>query len=246
MSAVGMNHWNWHEHLMSPSFTPLKAQKSGNRERIIEAAIELMNRKGSNIGTAQIAEHTSISPGNIYYHFDNFSEIALEVVQRLRDELMENLALPSFGPVSAAQLVDYYVGGAAVLWRYRFVVSASRELASRSAELENLFQTFTDEGIESVRKILENLFANYPGKLPVDDALCSRLAENMWVLWSAWPRHVETRRTQDGPTPKGIATGLQQIALTVTPYIDADFYRQVEDGLVDYVTSLEDRFLKAE
>jgi hypothetical protein len=49
MSAVDMNHWNWHEHLMSPSFTPLKAQKSGNRERIIEAAIELMNRKGSNI-----------------------------------------------------------------------------------------------------------------------------------------------------------------------------------------------------
>ena len=97
MSAVDMNHWNWHEHLMSPSFTPLKAQKSGNRERIIEAAIELMNRKGSNIGTAQIAEHTSISPGNIYYHFDNFSEIALEVVQRLRDELMENLALPSLG-----------------------------------------------------------------------------------------------------------------------------------------------------
>ena len=187
---------------MSPAPTPLKAQKSGNRERIIEAAIELMNHKGSNIGTAQIAEHTGISPGNIYYHFDNFSEIALEVVQRLRDELMENLALPTFGPVSAAQLVDYYVGGAAVLWRYRFVVSASRELASRSVELENLFQRFTDEGIESVRKILENLFANYPGKLPVDDALCSRLAENMWVLWSAGRAMSKPDALKTGRHPK--------------------------------------------
>ena len=231
---------------MSPAPRFLKAQKSGNRERIIEAAIELMNHKGSNIGTAQIAEHTGISPGNIYYHFDNFSEIASEVVQRLRHELMETLELPTFGPVSAAQLVAYYVGGAAVLWRYRFVVSASRELASRSVELENLFQQFTEEGIEAVRKVLENLFANYSGRLQVDDALCSRLAENMWVLWSAWPRHVETRRTVDGPTPKGIATGLQQIALTVEPYIDSAFYRQVEDGLVAYVTSLEDRFLKVE
>ena len=32
----------------------------------------------------------------------------------------------------------------------------------------------------------------------------------------------------------------------MTPYIDADFYRQVEDGLMDYVPSLEYRFLKAE
>ena len=164
---------------MRPAPTPLKAQKSGNRERIIEAAIELMNHKGSNIGTAQIAEYTGISPGNIYYHFDNFSEIALEVVQRLRDELMANLALPTFGPVSAAQLVDYYVGGAAVLWRYRFVVSASRELASRSVELENLFQRFTDEGIESVRKFWKT--CSYPGNYRLI-RLCSRLAENMWVL----------------------------------------------------------------
>jgi hypothetical protein len=31
----------------------------------------------------------------------------------------------------------------------------------------------------------------------------------------------------------------------MTLYIDADFYRQVDDGHVDYVTSLEYRFLKA-
>jgi|OM-RGC.v1.039649884 hypothetical protein len=30
------------------------------------------------------------------------------------------------------------------------------------------------------------------------------------------------------------------------PYIEADFYRQEDDGLVDYVTSLEYRFLKPE
>ena len=228
---------------MSQTVSLPKSQRGGNRERIIEAAIELMNRQGANIGTAQIAEHTGISPGNIYYHFNNFSEIALEVVQRLRDELMQHLGLPAFGPVSAAQLVTYYAGGAAILWRYRSVVSANRELASRSPELETLFQSFTDEGIEAIRRILENLFTNYPGKLPVDDALCLRLAENMWVLWSAWPRHVETRRLSDKLTPSIIATGLQQVALTVSPYIAADFYQQADDGLVAYVAGLENRFV---
>ena len=231
---------------MSQAFTPTKPQRSGNRERIILAAIELMNRQGSNIGTTQIAEHTGISPGSIYYHFSNFSEIALEVVQRLRDELMQHLALPAFGPVSAAQLTDYYAGGAAILWRYRFVLSASRELSSLSPELETVFQILTDEGTEAIRKILANLFANYPGKLPVDDELCVRLAENMWVLWSAWPRHVETKRLEGKLTPSIIATGLQQVALTVSPYIAADFYQQAEEGLVAYVAGLENRFVNTE
>lgn len=229
---------------MSVVTTPPNSQRGGNRERIIEAAIELMNRQGSNIGTAQIAEHTGISPGNIYYHFNNFSEIALEVVQRLREELMQHLALPTFGAVSAAQLVDYYAGGAAILWRYRFVVSASRELANRSPELDTLFQSLTDEGIEAVRRILDNLFANYPGKLPVDDMLCHRLAENMWVLWSAWPRHTQTKDRGNKLTPRIMATGMQQVALTVTPYVDADFYKQAEDGLLAYITTLESRFKK--
>ena len=32
----------------------------------------------------------------------------------------------------------------------------------------------------------------------------------------------------------------------MAPYIDADYYRQVDDGFVDYVASLEHRFFKAE
>ena len=39
----------------------------GNKQRIIDAAVELMNKNGSTVGTTQLTEHLSISPGNLYY-----------------------------------------------------------------------------------------------------------------------------------------------------------------------------------
>ena len=38
----------------------------GNRERIIESTIELMNKSGSSVGTTQLINHLGISPGNLY------------------------------------------------------------------------------------------------------------------------------------------------------------------------------------
>ncbi len=200
----------------------------------------MMNIQGSNIGTKQIAVRTGISPGNIYYYFNNFSEIALEVVSRLRSELFEILALPAHGPVNPTQVVGYYSGGAEVLWRYRFVISSGRELTHRSPELESSFREFTNEGIEAVRRILENLFEYNPGTNKVDQSLCRSLAENMWVLWSAWPRHVETKNATDQTNPQEIAKGLQQVALILVPYVDVHFYRQVDEGLLYYVSNLKE------
>ncbi|MGE3849329.1 MAG: TetR/AcrR family transcriptional regulator, partial [Gammaproteobacteria bacterium] len=50
-------------------------RKAGNRERIVAAAIELMNERGSLIGTTQVAAHLGISHGNLYYHFGNMQAI---------------------------------------------------------------------------------------------------------------------------------------------------------------------------
>ncbi|MEG9861877.1 MAG: TetR/AcrR family transcriptional regulator [Parvularculales bacterium] len=224
---------------MSQAITKPRGQRSGNRERIIEAAIELINLHGANIGTAQIAEHTGISPGNIYYYFNNFSEIALEIVNQLRSELLDILALPAFGPVMPAQAVNYYCNGGAILWRYRFVISAGHELAHRSPELENSFRELTNEGIEAIRRLLDNLFEHNPGPVRVDRESCDYLAESMWVLWSAWPRHAEIRSSPDQTSPQEIARGLQKGAFMLAPYIDESFYRQVDEGLAKYISNLD-------
>ncbi len=219
----------------------MKEKRPGNRERIIETATRLMNEQGGGIGTTQIADHLAISPGNLYYHFPNREAIVREVLARLRIELAATLALPADGVVTVDHLVGYYSNGARVLWRYRFIVASALELIGRDPELGAAYRGFSDEGMEAVRAIIQQVVRRQPGPLPAGPKVCVKLAENMWVLWNGWPRHAELYRAEDQVRPASIAHGLEQIAMTLAPYVAPEFHEKVKRGLHRFVRSLEQR-----
>jgi len=103
-----------------PKPRPKPVPKPGNRQRIIEATVQLMNEQGGAVGTSQIAEFLGISPGNLYYHFRNREEILRELFDGLSRELDEVLRVEPGEPIPVERLVACYTGGAKVLWRYRF------------------------------------------------------------------------------------------------------------------------------
>ena len=208
-----------------------RRSKAGNRERIVEAAIELMNERGSLIGTTQVATHLGISHGNLYYHFSDMQAIVLEVLQRLHDELRQTLALQPDEVVDADRLAGYYSNGAKVLWRYRFMVSSALELTTGTAELESAYQRFTTAGIDWITRIIVNVVKHHPGPMPASRGDCRNLAENMWVLWNAWPRHAELSRARTRVSPAAIARGLEMIAMTLAPYVAAGFHARVKRSL---------------
>jgi AcrR family transcriptional regulator len=222
-----------------PSAARHRSNRVGNRERIIEAAIELMNIRGNEIGTSQIAEHLGISPGNLYYHFGNKQAIVHEILSRLHDELGRTLALDTGEIVDEERLVGYYSNGAMVLWRYRFMVSSALELTSGSAELERGYRDFTIAGMDWVYRIIRNVVKHHPGAIAASPRDCKNLAENMWVLWNGWPRHVEHYRVESRVSQAVIAHGLEQIAMTLAPYVTAGFHSRVKRGLHRFVESLE-------
>lgn len=216
-----------------------RRRRTGNRERIIEAAIELMNEQGNVVGTTQIAEHLGISPGNLYYHFRNMQAIVHEILIRLHDELQETLALAPGEIVDVNRLVGYYSNGAMVLWRYRFMVSSAIELTGGNAELERDYRRFTIAGMDWVCKIIRNVVKHHPGQVKASPKDCENLAENMWVLWNGWPRHAEYYREDDRVSQASIAHGLEQIAMTLAPYTDPAFHARVKRGLHRFVEGLE-------
>lgn len=219
--------------------TRRRQPRTGNRERIVEAAIELMNERGSLIGTTQVAAHLGISHGNLYYHFSNMQAIVLEILARLHEELAQTLALKPDEVVAEERLVGYYSDGARVLWRYRFMVSSALELTSGNAVLEREYHRFTTAGIGLVERIICNVVRHHPGPMPATRRDCRHLAENMWVLWNAWPRHAEHFRVNDRVSPAAIARGLEQIALTIAPYVEARFHERVRQGLSRFARSLK-------
>jgi AcrR family transcriptional regulator len=216
-----------------------KSSRAGNRERIVEAAIELMNTHGNVVGTTQIAEHLGISPGNLYYHFANLQAIVHEILLRLQDELRETLALHAAEIVDEARLVGYYANGARVLWRYRFMVASALELTKGNPKLERDYRDFTGAGIDWINRIIRNVLKHHPGPVAASPRDCRSLAENMWVLWNGWPRHAEHYRVDARVSPAAIAHGLELIAMTLAPYVDPGFHARVRRGLSRFVESLE-------
>lgn len=221
------------------SATP-RRRTASNRERIVEAAIELMNERGSLIGTTQVATHLGISHGNLYYHFSDMQAIVLEVLLRLHDELRETLLLRPGEVVDEKRLAGYYADGARVLWRYRFMVSSALELTSGNAELEGEYQKFTAAGMDWITRIIVNVVKHHPGAVPAHRSDCRKLAENMWVLWNAWPRHAELSRARTPVSPVDIAHGLQMIAMTLAPYVEAEFHGRVKRRLTRFAAALRD------
>lgn len=226
-------------HTTTPASTRARAKRSGNRERVVEAAIELMNARGNVIGTTQVAEHLGISPGNLYYHFANMQAIVHEILLRLHDELCETLSLDADEIVDVDRLVGYYSNGAMVLWRYRFMVSSALELTTGNAELEGDYRKFTIAGIEWVNRIIRNVVKHHPGPVAASARDCKNLAENMWVLWNGWPRHAEHYRVDARVSPAAIAHGLELIAMTLAPYVEPGFHTRVKRGLSRFVEGLE-------
>lgn len=223
-----------------PSTRTVRTRRSGNRERVVEAAIELMNARGSMIGTTQIAEHLGISPGNLYYHFRNMQAIVHEILLRLHDELGDALALRPDEIVDVERLVGYYANGARVLWHYRFMVSSALELTTGNTELESDYRKFTLAGIDWINRIIRNVVRHHPGPVSASARECRNLAENMWVLWNGWPRHAEHYRVDARASPVAIAHGLELIAMTLAPYVEPGFHHRVKRGLNRFVEKLSD------
>lgn len=218
----------------------MKKTRITNKERIIEAAITLMSERGGAIGTSQIADYLKISPGNLYYHFRNREEIVREALSRLRNDLAKTLAIPEDGLIPEQQLVSYYAEGAVVLWRYRFLVASALELIHRDDELAEGYYAFSVESIEAIRRIIQQVVNQAPGEIPASEHDCACLAENMWVLWNGWPSHAELYRLHEQVDQAAIAHGLEQIAMTLGPYVAADYHGKVIQALHAFVLSLDE------
>lgn len=62
----------------------------GNRQRILDASVELFNREGTvAITTNHISRHLGISPGNLYFHFDSKEHIIRELFNTMIQEVYE-------------------------------------------------------------------------------------------------------------------------------------------------------------
>ena len=200
----------------------------GNRERIIEAALELFNEHGSrSMTTNHIAAHLSISPGNLYYHFRNKEEIIRAIFGQIFDVARATIVMPQDRDVTAADLGSYHLVGIETLWNFRFLFRDLSELLARDPELAAGYRELQQWIIAELIELFERLIAQDHMRRPDQKKNLSRVAKNTFILWSSWVNFLTTSQPEPEVHPRDMLDGALQSFMTFEPYLDQDFAAEV-------------------
>ena len=113
-----------------------KKRPRRTRERILETGLELFNRDGApQVTTADIADEMDISPGNLYYHFDNKDEIVFELYARYEAGVLPLYADRGDRPLDVDDLWLWLHLLFEWMWKYRFLYRDLDQLTSQDAKL---------------------------------------------------------------------------------------------------------------
>ena len=92
------------------------------KERILQLSLQLFNERGErSVTTNHIAAELNMSPGNLYYHFRNKSEIIKKLMEQYQGETLQMLALPDDRLLDANDKIRYFQVLSSQLWAYRFL-----------------------------------------------------------------------------------------------------------------------------
>ena len=126
------------------------------RDRILECALQLFNRKGEpNVSTMEVANEMGISPGNLYYHFHGKEPLVLGLFERFQAELTPLLDPPADARLAAE---DYWLFLHLIVERlahYGFLFQDLSNLAGRLPKLARGIRNL----LTSLKRTLASLLA---------------------------------------------------------------------------------------
>lgn len=195
------------------------AKAQATRSRIVAAALALFNEQApAQISTNHIAEALGISPGNLYYHFKNKDDIAVEIMEGLRGRTDVGLAFEDHESADPAALGRLLARGYDIIWDYRciFLFLGDFLRIPACAVTYGQLQTTTIERIAELCRGLREagIFVG-----PKDDEDIDLLAESVWIVATNWPAFASLAYGTDRPSPAQIATGMSRQIALMKPFL---------------------------
>jgi AcrR family transcriptional regulator len=158
-----------------------------NRERILDAALALFNDSGTaRISTNHIAAAAGISPGNLYYHFQNKEEIIRALFERLFERHEHVFAVPEDRAPTLADLRHLVRVNFDVLWEYRFTYRELPALLRRDEVLRTRWLEVRNRGYIGFRELIAAFATAGVVATPSDPAAVDRVADLCWLVSEFW------------------------------------------------------------
>ncbi|GLQ05583.1 TetR/AcrR family transcriptional regulator [Sneathiella chinensis] len=211
-----------------------------NRERILEAAKALFNQYGPlNVGTNKIADYLQISPGNLYYHFQNREEIIRTIFLEISDAADRAVQVGTPGRGSMADLGDVLLNSVQVVWHYRFFYGNLVQLLRNDPKLKALYLQRRETSLAFLEAVLRDWLQNRHDRDGLSETDLKILATNVWIVAVNWIGFLQIEKEDNQITRPDLLRGAFQILEIMKPYLDQETIRLVHDRLHTRLQELE-------
>jgi len=200
------------------------------RDKILLASLELFNERGErNITTNHIAAHLAISPGNLYYHFRNKSDIIYEIFLEYEKLVDYYLQIPRDRPLGLDDLKFYLESVFDGLWSYRFFHRDLEFLLDSDGRLRRDYRDFTNRCLGAIDRIYAGLVdGGVIRAQPVE--LRSAMSLNVWLVITNWMAFLKTAHGSQLSNELSLVQlrqGIYQVLTLEIPYLTDEFREPV-------------------
>lgn len=202
------------------------------RDRILEAALKLFNEKGErNVSTNHICADLGISPGNLYYHFRNKSDIVFALFEAYRQRFQWALGVPADRSLTYKDKVGYFEAIFEAMWEYRFLHRDMEHLLAESEQFCEAYRAFARAAVSDGRRILQGLVQ--AGMMVASPEQLDELIVNIWVIITAWSGFLQAVALPDQRNSvlnrSRLKRGIYQIICLEEPYLSPDVRTRVPE-----------------
>ena len=179
------------------------------------ASLSLFNHFGEpNVTTLQIADELNISPGNLYYHFKNKTEILNDLFARFERQMLDLISEPD----TEVSIDDYWIVLHLVfecIAEYQFFYKDLVNILQRYERIAPRFRKILSRKFSVTENVLKRLKERQ--LIEASDAELAALAHNIVLTVTWWPSYdvVTAKTSQEMDLNRGIAQTISQVA----PYL---------------------------
>lgn len=193
-------------------------KRPSTKEAIVETAIELFNAKGTTaVSTNHIASAMGISPGNLYYHFQNKEEIIRTIYQRMVSQMDTAWAKPDVDTPSLDTLFSAMTAIQTMLVDYRFFQRELSVLLFNDPELAAINKAVRASRQQEIEAFFEHLINIGVMRRPEDKKTLPRLIRIGWLIGDYWLDYLSI---ENAPLDEhNVSEGIDLIRETLRPYL---------------------------
>lgn len=154
----------------------------GTREKIMETAVAMFNKKGAtNVSTVQLSNEMHISPGNLYYYFDNKEHLIRCIWLEMLTPKMEDIFYAEDLELKEEGLMEFFLHLSRITYDYRFFYLELSAMLINDPELRRLYRKRADRLMTRMSEIIQTWIDKGIMKQlePIPRTL---LVQNCWTL----------------------------------------------------------------